>query len=122
MVSSIDEVFSLPGALVVIDFENARAVEKRGLTDNDVAEVLVHFNDTWNGIGEMQLPVINDFTQEPWLPLRFWCYGGGQRVAIRRQDRYLIVDARSSEKFLAAAAGDGLVDGVGVWDAAESPA
>jgi hypothetical protein len=118
--ATIDEVFAQPGVAAVVDAAGGRVVEARGLADDDVLEVVHHFNGTWSDLLDALLPVLADALAEPWTPGRWWACGGGDRVAVSRDGRTVAVAAAHGAPFLLAAAGDGTVGGVAVWPDAPS--
>jgi hypothetical protein len=113
--ASIDEVAKLPGVTTVLDVENDRVVDHRGVADPDNLEIVLHFTGTWWEILGALLPVLGDALDGDWTPGRWWACAGGDHVAVGRDGRALLVESRAAESFLAALAGDGTVGGFRVW-------
>lgn len=115
MIASIDDVFASKGVVAVVDAGEGYLVESRGFPNDDVVEVAKHFNETWSGLIEVLLPVMDELVQGPWIPGRWWACAGGDRVAIGRQGRFVIVEAASAGPYLLAASGDGIAGDVEIW-------
>jgi hypothetical protein len=113
--ASIDEVAKLAGVRTVLDVENDRVVDHRGVADPDNLEIVLHFTGTWWEILEALLPVLGDALDTGWTPGHWWACAGGDHVALGRDGRALLVESRSAGLFLAALAGDGVVSGSRVW-------
>ena len=112
---SIDVVAKGPGVTTVLDVENDRVVDHRGVADRDNLEIVLHFAGTWWELLGALLPVLGDALGGGWTPGRWWACAGGDFVALGRDDRAVLVEAPGAGPFLAALAGDGVVDGVQVW-------
>ncbi len=113
--ASIDEVVRLPGVATVLDVENDRVVDHRGVADPDNLEIVLHFSGTWWEILGALLPVLGDALDARWTPGRWWACAGGDHVAAGRDGRALLVTAATAGPFLAALAGDGMVGGIQIW-------
>jgi hypothetical protein len=111
----IDSVFKLPGAVIVLDVENERVIDHRGVADPDNLEIVLHFAGTWWELLEALLPVLGDALTSNWTPGRWWACAGGDHVALGRDERALLVEAGTAGPYLNALAGDGMVDGTRVW-------
>jgi len=111
----IDAVFKLPGVVTVLDVENERVVDHRGVADPDNLEIVLHFTGTWQELLEALLPVLGDALDAAWTPGRWWACAGGGHVALGRDGRALLVQADTAGPYLGALAGDGVVDGTRVW-------
>ncbi|MCA1844975.1 MAG: hypothetical protein LC792_17630 [Actinobacteria bacterium] len=111
----IDAVFKLPGVLTVLDVENERVVDHRGVADPDNLEIVLHFTGTWWELLETLLPVLGDALGANWTPGRWWACAGGDHVALGRDGRALLVEAAAAGPYLRALAGDGVVGGTRVW-------
>ena len=112
---SIDAVSKMAGVATVLDVENDRVVEHRGVADPDNLEIVLHFAGTWWEILGALLPVLGDALGGDWVPGRWWACAGGAHVAVGRDDRAVLVAESAAPLFLAAVAGDGTVGGVRVW-------
>jgi hypothetical protein len=113
--ASIDDVAGLPGVATVLDVENDRVVDHRGVTDPDNLEIVLHFTGTWWEILGALLPVLGDALDARWTPGHWWACAGGDHVAAGRGGRALLVHQRAAAPFLAAVAGDGSVGDTRVW-------
>lgn len=113
--SDIDGVFALPGVVTVLDAENERVVDHRGLEAADTLEVLAHFTGTWWELLNALLPVLSDALGESWTPGRWWACAGGERIAVGRFGRAVVATRDAAGPFLAAVTGDGHVEGTRVW-------
>lgn len=113
--AAIDEVVKLPGVATVLDVENDRVVDHRGVADPDNLEIVLHFTGTWWELLGALLPVLQDALGSRWTPGRWWACAGGDHVAVGRDGRALLVEAAAAGPFLAAVAGDGAVGGASVW-------
>jgi len=113
--ASIDTVWKLPGAVTVLDVENDRVVEHRGVADPDNLEIVLHFTGTWWELLGALLPVLGDALGSGWTPGRWWACAGGDHVALGRDGRALLIEAGAAGPYLAAVAGDGTVEGIRVW-------
>ena len=111
----IDAVHKLPGVATVLDVADGRVADHRGIDDPDNLEIVLHFTGTWWELLGALLPVLGDALQRSWTPGRWWACAGGDFVALGRDDRAVLVEAPGAGPFLAALAGDGVVDGVQVW-------
>ena len=89
----IDAVCKLPGVVTVLDVENDRVVEYRGVDDPDNLEIVLHFAGTWWELLGALLPVLGDALDRAWTPGRWWACAGGVHVALGRDGRALLVDA-----------------------------
>lgn len=112
---SIDAVSKLAGVVIVLDVENDRVVDHRGVVDPDNLEIVLHFTGTWGEILGALLPVLGDALDSSWTPGRWWACAGGDHVALGRDGRALLVESAAAPPYLAALAGDGSVDGTRVW-------
>ena len=112
---SIDVVAELPGVATVLDVENDRVVEHRGVADPDNVEIVLHFAGTWWELLGALLPVLGDALGGGWTPGRWWACAGGEHVALGRGGRALLVEAGAAAPYLSALAGDGTVEGVQLW-------
>jgi hypothetical protein len=65
----IDAVFKLPGVVTVLDVENERVVDHRGVADPDNLEIVLHFTGTWWELLHALLP---DLDPRPLVGLRRW--------------------------------------------------
>lgn len=113
--ASIDEVAKLAGVRTVLDVENDRVVDHRGVADPDNLEIVLHFTGTWWEILEALLPVLGDALGTGWTPGRWWACAGGDHVALGRDGRALLVESGAAGPFVAALAADGAVGGTRVW-------
>ena len=113
--ASIDDVHKLPGVVTVLDVEDGRVADHRGVDDPDNLEIVLHFTGTWWELLGALLPVLGDALATPWTPGRWWACAGGEFVALGRDGRAVLVGAASAPPFLAAVAGGGTVDGVRIW-------
>jgi hypothetical protein len=113
--ASIDDVAKLPGVATVLDVENDRVVDHRGVTDPDNLEIVLHFTGTWWEILGALLPVLGDALDAPWTPGRWWACAGGDHVAAGRDGRALLVTSATAGPFLAALAGDGNLGATQIW-------
>ncbi|HET9769475.1 MAG TPA: hypothetical protein VFS16_01200 [Acidimicrobiia bacterium] len=113
--ASIDDVADLPGVATVLDVENDRVVDHRGVADPDNLEIVLHFTGTWWEILGALLPVLGDALDADWTPGRWWACAGGDHVAAGRDGRAVLVAAAAAAPFLGALAGDGTVGGTQVW-------
>jgi roadblock/LC7 domain-containing protein len=111
---TVAEAASLGGVRAVLEVEDDRVVAAEGL-DSDTTEVVAHFAETWTKLGDALLPAMDETLGEAWVPGRWWAYAGGGGVALQRDGRCVLVDAKVSGPFLAALDGDGVVDGIRVW-------
>jgi roadblock/LC7 domain-containing protein len=116
MSAPIDDVFAAPGVVAVVDAGEGYLVESRGFADDDVVEVVKHFTETWSGLVEVLLPVMDELVHGPWIPGRWWACAGGDRVAVGRQGRFLIVEAAQAGPYLLAVSGDGTAANRQIWD------
>src|SRR5258708_34813454 len=107
---SIDVVHKLPGVVTVLDVEDDRVVDHRGVSDPDNLEIVLHFTGTWWELLDALLPVLGDALDTTWTPGRWWACAGGDHVALGRDGRALLVEAGSSAPYLAALAADGTVE------------
>jgi hypothetical protein len=112
---SIDVVYKLPGVVTVLDVEDDRVVDHRGVSDPDNLEIVLHFTGTWWELLDALLPVLGDALDSTWTPGRWWACAGGHPVALGRDGRALLVEAPAAAPYLAALAGDGTVEGSPVW-------
>lgn len=112
---SIDAVHQLVGVVTVLDVENDRVVDHRGVSDPDNLEIVLHFAGTWQELLEALLPVLGDALDTSWTPGRWWACAGGDHVALGRDGRALLVAAGAAGPYLSALAGDGTVEGTQVW-------
>ena len=112
---NIDAVAKLPGVVTVLDVENGRVVDHRGVTDPDNLEIVLHFTGTWNELLDALLPVLGDALDRGWTPGRWWACAGGDHVALGRDGRALLVEAATAAVYLAALAGDGTAEGTRIW-------
>jgi hypothetical protein len=112
---SIDRIYGLPGVVTVLDVEDGRVAAHRGVADPDNLEIVLHFAGTWWELLGALLPVLGDALGGGWTPGRWWACAGGDHVAVGREGRALLVEVGAAAPFLAAAAADGLVDGVRIW-------
>jgi len=112
---SIDAVHKLPGVVTVLDVEDDRVVDHRGVADPDNLEIVLHFTGTWWELLGALLPVLGDALARPWTPGRWWACAGGDHVALGRDGRALLVEVAAADPYLSALAGDGAVDGTQVW-------
>ena len=112
---SIDAVHKLGGVVTVLDVEDDRVADYRGVTDPDNLEIVLHFTGTWWELLGALLPVLGDALDCQWTPGRWWACAGGDHVALGRDGRALLVEGATAGPYLAALAGDGTVDGVQVW-------
>lgn len=112
---AIDVVQALPGVVTVLDIENDRVVDHRGVADPDNLEIVLHFAGTWWELLGALLPVLADALDRHWTPGRWWACAGGDHVALGRDGRAVLVEAGAAAAHLAGLAGDGTVDGVRVW-------
>jgi hypothetical protein len=112
---SIDAVVELPGVVTVLDVEDGRVVDPRGVADPDNLEIVLHFTGTWDELLSALLPVLGDALQSGWTPGRWWACAGGDYVALGRDGRALLVRAGAADTYLAALAGDGTAQGTRVW-------
>src|SRR5436305_3516961 len=69
---SIDAVSRLPGVVTVLDVENDRVVDHRGVADPDNLEIVLHFTGTWWELLGALLPVLGDALDRRWTPGRWW--------------------------------------------------
>ena len=107
---SIDAVHKLAGVVTVLDVEDDRVVDHRGVADPDNLEIVLHFTGTWWELLAALLPVLGDALESGWTPGRWWACAGGDHVALGRDGRALLVEAAAAGPYLAALAGDGIVD------------
>ena len=112
---SIDAVHKLVGVVTVLDVENDRVVDHRGVSDPDNLEIVLHFAGTWQELLEALLPVLGDALDTSWTPGRWWACAGGDHVALGRDGRALLVAVGAAGPYLSALAGDGTVEGTQVW-------
>ena len=112
---NIDVVHKLPGVVTVLDVENDRVVDHRGVADPDNLEIVLHFAGTWWELLGALLPVLGDALHAGWTPGRWWACAGGDHVALGRDGRALLVQAAAAAPYLTALAGDGTVEGTQVW-------
>ena len=112
---SIDAVSKLPGVVTVLDVENDRVVDHRGVADPDNLEIVLHFTGTWWELLDALLPVLGDALDTGWTPGRWWACAGGDHVAIGRDGRPLLVESGAAAPYMAALTGDGMVEGSRVW-------
>lgn len=112
---SVDAVQKLPGVVTVLDVEDGRVVDHRGVADPDNLEIVLHFTGTWWELLGALLPVLGDALGDVWTPGRWWACAGGDHVALGRDGRALLVEAGAAGPCLAALAGDGTVEGIRVW-------
>lgn len=112
---SIDAVWKLPGAVTVLDVEDDRVVDHRGIADPDNLEIVLHFTGTWRELLVALLPVLGDALGSTWTPGRWWACAGGDHVALGRDGRALLIEAGAAGPYLSAVAGDGTVEGIRVW-------
>jgi hypothetical protein len=112
---SIDAVGKLLGVVTVLDVENDRVVDHRGVADPDNLEIVLHFAGTWWELLGALLPVLGDALDTGWTPGRWWACAGGDHVALGRDGRALLVEAAAATPYLSALAGDGTVQGAHVW-------
>jgi hypothetical protein len=114
--ASIDDVHKLSGVVTVLDVEDGRVADHRGVDDPDNLEIVLHFTGTWWELLGALLPVLGDALATTWTPGRWWACAGGDHVALGRDDRAVLVETGAAAgAFLAAVAGDGLVEGTRVW-------
>ena len=113
--AGIDSVHRLPGVATVLDVEDDRVADHRGVPDGDNLEIVLHFAGTWWELLGALLPVLGDALGTAWTPGRWWACAGGEHVALGREGRALLVDAASASRYLPALAGDGVVDGTQIW-------
>jgi hypothetical protein len=111
----IDSVAKLAGVVTVLDVEDGRVVDHRGVADPDNLEIVLHFTGTWEELLNALLPVLGDALDSGWTPGRWWACAGGDHVALGRDGRALLVAANTSGAYLAALAGNGTVEGTQVW-------
>jgi hypothetical protein len=111
----IDAVWKRPGVVTVLDVENDRVVDHRGVADPDNLEIVLHFAGTWWELLGALLPVLGDALDTGWTPGRWWACAGGDHVALGRDGRALLVEAAAAAPYLPALAGDGRVGEVRVW-------
>ena len=111
----IDAVAGLPGVLTVLDVEDGRVVDHRGVTDPDNLEIVLHFTGTWDELLSALLPVLGDALGRGWTPGHWWACAGGDHVALGRDGRALLVEIGVAGPFLAAMAGDGHALGTRIW-------
>ena len=111
----IDAVGKLTGVVTVLDVEDGRVVDHRGLADPDNLEIVLHFTGTWEELLTALLPVLGDALDCGWTPGRWWACAGGDHVALGRGGRALLVESTAAPAYLAALAGDGTVEGTRVW-------
>ena len=112
---SIDAVSKMAGVATVLDVENDRVVEHRGVADPDNLEIVLHFTGTWWELLGALLPVLGDALDRRWTPGRWWACAGGDHVALGRDGRALLVESGASGPYLTALAGDGRIEGTQVW-------
>lgn len=113
--AAIDDVAKLDGVTTVLDVEDDRVLDHRGVADPDNLEIVLHFTGTWWELLSALLPVLSDALDTSWTPGRWWACAGGNHVAVGRDGRALIVDAVGAGPYLAAVAGEGTVDDTQVW-------
>ena len=111
----IDNVAALSGVATVLDVEDGRVVDHRGVADPDNLEIVLHFTGTWWELLGALLPVLGDALERRWTPGEWWACAGGDHVALGRDGRALLVDASAAGPFLAALAADGTVHEIKVW-------
>lgn len=112
---TIDAVAKLPGVVTVLDVENDRVIDHRGVDDPDNLEIVLHFTGTWWELLEALLPVLGDALDRNWTPGRWWACAGGAHVALGRDGRALLVEAPATAPYLIALVGDGTVEGTQIW-------
>jgi hypothetical protein len=112
---SIEAVHELRGVLTVLDVEGDRVIDHRGVADPDNLEIVLHFAGTWWELLGALLPVLSDALDGGWTPGHWWACAGGDRVALGRDGRALLVDAGAAGPYLASLAADGMVEGTKVW-------
>jgi hypothetical protein len=112
---NIEAVWKLPGVVTVLDVENERVVDHRGVADPDNLEIVLHFTGTWWELLEALLPVLGDALDRTWTPGRWWACAGGVHVALGRDGRALLVETAAAAPYLSALAGDGTIDSIRVW-------
>jgi hypothetical protein len=112
---NIDAVWKLPGVVTVLDVENDRVVDHRGVDDPDNLEIVLHFAGTWWELLGALLPVLGDALDRDWTPGRWWACAGGEHVALGRDSRALLVESASAAAYLSALSGDGTVEGIRIW-------
>ena len=112
---SIDAVAELAGVVTVLDVEDGRVVDHRGVADPDNLEIVLHFTGTWDELLSALLPVLGDALESGWTPGRWWACAGGDHVALGRDGRALLVQAGVAGAYLAALAGDGTAFGTRIW-------
>ena len=105
----------LAGVVTVLDVEDGRVVDHRGVADPDNLEIVLHFTGTWEELLGALLPVLGDALESGWTPGRWWACSGGDHVALGRDGRALLVEAGVAAPFLAALAGDGTAAGSRIW-------
>lgn len=113
--AAIDAVAGLPGVVTVLDVEDGRVVDHRGLADPDNLEIVLHFAGTWDELLSALLPVLGDALGSDWTPGRWWACAGGDHVALGRDGRALLVETGAAGPLLAALAGDGHALGARIW-------
>ena len=114
-VDSVDAVAKLPGVVTVLDVEEGRVVDHRGVADPDNLEIVLHFTGTWDELLSALLPVLGDALETTWTPGRWWACAGGDHVALGRDGRALLVETAAAGGYLAALAGDGTAEGTRIW-------
>jgi roadblock/LC7 domain-containing protein len=112
---AIDTVHQLPGVVTVLDVEDDRVVDHRGVLDGDNLEIVLHFAGTWWELLGALLPVLSDALHTSWTPGHWWACAGGDYLALGRDGRAVLVESAAAERYLAALAGDGRLDGTRIW-------
>jgi hypothetical protein len=112
---ALDTVHKLAGVATVLDVEDERVIDHRGVPGEDNLEIVLHFTGTWWELLGALLPVLSDALQTSWTPGRWWACAGGDYVALGRDGRAILVDSNTAGSYLAAVAGDGTVDGTRIW-------
>ena len=112
---AIGAVYELPGVVTVLDVEDDRVIDQRGVSDPDNLEIVLHFAGTWAELLGALLPVLGDALGKTWTPGRWWACAGGDHVALGRDGRALLLAGATAAPYLAALVGDGTVEGARVW-------